>query len=204
MRKTSLWYFLPLLALAALPCAANELGGSITINVGVNDAYLAYMLCGNLNFTGCGSANANLQGDFPAGTYPLSGDIDGVESAYISVFGLDASNGDVIVGLNNAAYALAVNNPWPFLTPEATIESDITGNNTAALATFFADNLSYWLDPSLTNLSGGQLVEFSNGVSVGTFDATIAPEPASLWVTMLMLVGASLVRFVAAKKRQAR
>jgi hypothetical protein len=195
MRKTNLWCLLSLLALAAVPCAGNELQASVTLDVDLLDVYLPFSFCANSNFTDCTPVDVNPQGDAPAGTYPISGDLGDTMSGYISVFALDASNGDVVVGLNNGISA--VGNPWPFSTPEATIASYIAGGTTAdqaALGTFFANNYPYWLDPSLTNLSGGQLVEFSNGVAVGTFDATITPEPGSLGLAAFMLAGLFLAR----------
>src|SRR5579863_4219141 len=150
MRKTNLWCFLLLLALAVVPGAANVFVASATFDVNVNDIYVPFMACGNLNFTNCGAADADPGGHGEtAGTYTslLS---TNAQSGYISVFALDASTGDVIVGFNNGVSA--VGNPWPFSTPEATIASDIAGGTTAdnaALATFFADNLPFWVAPSL-------------------------------------------------------
>jgi hypothetical protein len=202
VRKANMRYFTLLTVLAAIPCAGNEVVGSITLNVDVVDAYQPFSLCG-ANFMDCLPGTVNPQGSVPAGTYVFGGDVDGVQSAYVTAFGLDASNGDVIVGLNNGISA--VGNPWPFSTPEATIASDLSGGTTAdqaALLAFFDDNFSFWLDPSLANLSGGQLVEFSNGVAVGFISAAITPEPGSLGLSMLMLVGVLLARRLTVLKRR--
>lgn len=183
-----------LTALAAIPCAGNTIVGSITIDVNVLDAYQPFSLCGP-NFTDCLPGSVNPLGDVSAGTYSFGGDVNGFQSAYVSAFGLDAANGDVIVGLNNGVSA--VGNPWPFSTPESTIASYLSGGTAAdqaALLTFFDDNFSYWLAPTLTNVSVGQLVEFSNGVSVGTIGATITPEPGSFGPAAFMLAGLFLAR----------
>ena len=195
VRKENLPFLILVTALAAaIPCAGNQIGISITNTVNVQDAFLLDSMC-QANFTSCQSVNVIHEGFEPAATYAVTINVpDSAQSGYVSAFGLDASTGDVIVGLNNTAAAADIGNPWPFSTPESTVASDLSSGNTTDLATFFSNNLSSWDNPSLNNLSGGQLVEFSNGASVGSLDAVITPEPSGLGLAAMVLLGILVLR----------
>lgn len=203
MPKLSVRRLMLLTALAAaLPCAGNDIGLSITNSLDIQDAYILYSVC-LANFTSCQAVNVIHEGFQPAATYAVVLPVpDSAQSAYVSGFGLDSSNpSDVIVGLNSTTAASDVGNPWPFSTPESTVASDLTSGNTTDLGTFFSNNLSSWDNPSANNLSGGQLVEFSNGASVGSIDAVLTPEPSSLGLCALVLMGILVGRFRVQKAR---
>lgn len=96
---------------------------SVALDVTITDDYVAAIECTGINFTGCAPAFANLSDDIPAGVYPdiIIEDVSPAMSGYYTFIGLDPSNGDVVVGLNDGVSA--VGNPWPFSTPEARTRS---------------------------------------------------------------------------------
>jgi hypothetical protein len=200
MRKPNMRHFMLLTAFAAaIPCAANEIGLSITNSLDVQDAYIVYSVC-QANFTSCQAVNVLHEGFQPAATYAVPITVPAsTQSAFVSAFGLVGSS--VVVGLNNTTAASDVGNPWPFSTPESTVASDLSGGNTTDLKTFFSNNLSSWDNPSTNNLSGGKLVEFSNGTLVGSIDAIVTPEPSSVWLCALVLMGILVRRFRLEKAR---
>jgi hypothetical protein len=186
--------------------SAGTLTLSVTTGISSADDYLIYMGC-TVSIGSCtpatpgDSANVGLLAlALPAGTVspnPTATIPNSVISGYVTAIGL-ASPSDVVIAVNNTV--AITSNTWAslFTTPESQIAADLLGGSTlqkADLLSFFEQNYTDFIPLSGT---GGNIGEFSNGVVVGTFGATLTPssvpEPGTLALTGSLLGGLALLR----------
>jgi hypothetical protein len=168
----------------AAPVTTTTLNITIGISVATFDDYLLFSSGGVAEYYSLGALPATtlLPGGVLSRSYVVPGNFT---TGYITAIGL-ASSTDVVVGLGSGISNATITSGWSsiFLSPEATIATDLATANTAALTAFFAselannpaDFIAYSATPST-----GNIAEFSS-TEIGALtvsSSAAVPEPST-------------------------
>jgi hypothetical protein len=197
--------FLPVVA------SGGTLDVTVTWTVPLQNVYPVFILCDGVQAASC-NQNAVLpliltenEGSGP-GLPPGNGqdlfqpiNFTPLWSGFITYIALpQGSTSNVVIGLANGV--VTAGSPWPFVTPESQIAADVLGGSQAQqqdLINFFLANLSDFPQMGSAGAQVGNIWEFSNAVSIGSYSAAqLTPEPSTM-----ELAGAAFVCLLLAGRR---